>query len=132
MTADVSLWVEMDSLRSRCARLAMLLSVLCWVAALGAEVIHNAVQQHAVCEHGELIEVQDAQHDVAVLTQGEAGQHQHGCLFQALNSHAVSNPGIVKLVHPVLVNEASLLASSQAPRGPPPLQFAPKTGPPAA
>ena len=108
----------------------MVVAVLCWVAGLGAEVIHNAVQRHAVCEHGELIEIQDVQHQVAVLSQ--AGAHVHGCVFEKLSTEAVTRPGIAALDLPVLANEAPLLASSMAPRGPPPLQFAPKTGPPAA
>ncbi len=119
----------MNSLRSRSARLAMLAAVFCWVAGLGAEVVHNAVQRHAVCEHGELIEIQDTQQQVAVLSQDAA--HQHGCIFEKLSTEALTNPGIAALDLPVLSNEAPLLASSMAPRGPP-LQFAPKTGPPAA
>ncbi len=120
----------MRSFRSRRARLTLVVAVLCWIAGLTGQVVHNAVEQHAVCEHGELIEIEDSQVQVATISAADSGEHEHGCAFDELNAEAVENPGIQPPVTVALAHDAPLLSSHTAPRGPP-LSFAPKTGPPA-
>ncbi len=107
------------------------MAALAWMLGLAASQVHERAVQHVACsEHGETHELGLAQDvEQTVSADGADSEHDHGCLFATIGQPALGSPPLVMPPLPRQAHAGALLASSQAPRGPP-LDWAPKTGPP--
>ncbi len=112
------------------ARLALLVGVCAWIVSLLGSQVHETLVQHVICaEHGEVVEVA---HDTTSDTAPDSDEHEHGCSFELVPlEQADLAHGAAATAESANLAESSVLARSLAPRGPP-LDFAPKTGPPTA
>lgn len=98
--------------------------------------VHRAEVHHTRClEHGELIELSDAaagehqDHHNPVAVPGHTDSHdQHCSIDGAVGPVTVATAGS-QVLRSALPCDAPVLLSA-APRGPPPLSYAPKTSPP--
>ncbi len=119
---------------SRLRHLALVLTLLSWLAGITGGHVHALEVAHVRCaDHGELMEWsghgQTAGETTWISAPDAPAGHDHGCsLAQALDQGT-----------PVIAPAAALLAAiatAQAPTGPPlappghPLAYAPKTSPP--
>jgi hypothetical protein len=129
----------MNLFRHRYALRLWLLTLLAWVSAGSAALVHEYTVSHVICaDHGEVVELGPGHQDV-IAQAGHptardaplgADQHDHGCALPAMPTPPDVLPNFtMPAVHFVAFWPTQSVVSLRAAR-PPPLRYAPKTSPP--
>lgn len=120
--------------RALSARVALLLGLVAWLVASGAERVHAASAVHAVCaEHGETVEVAhggDAGTEMVASAPDPLDAHDDGCVFDGVVLAAVQTLLLAAPERDRVASSEVRIPGVAGPRAPP-LTFAPKTSPPA-
>ena len=129
----------MRSLRHPLALWVLRAVLAAWLGVLGAAEYHRAAVVHETCEHGLVVESQEGETVAEPRSDGPIAKatpaeppHDHGCLMPAGDTSPTAGIGAVTAPAWSATPPRAVAAHVVAAPRPPPLDYAPKTSPPAA
>ena len=124
-------------------RMLGVLAALAWAWSIHAGQLHQLRAAHAFClEHAHVVDVpatgasvtdeatRDGPHQSGQSAWAATADGDHGCVVQVLVPHELPPIVVVRTARPISYSSSDPIAAREAPRGPP-LDYAPKTSPPA-